>query len=194
VQISLENRQTIVKHATPDNGKFGSCGSDYKFGSSGSSAGKYLALAALSANSCRQIFGSCGSVGKHVAPPANLDFAVAWSANSWLRRQIWLLRKLCWQIFGSGSSVGNHFAPAANLASRQLSRQLFGYFGKDLAPPANIWLQRLCRQSCRSGGISGFLAAQSAAQSAIVLAPWANIWLFGSAGSSVGKELAPLVN
>jgi hypothetical protein len=37
---------------------------------------------------CRQIFGSCGSIGKYVAPSANLAVAVAPSANMWLRRQI----------------------------------------------------------------------------------------------------------
>jgi hypothetical protein len=42
----------------------------------------------LSANYCRQIFGSCSSVGKYVAPSANLALAVAPSANMWLRRQI----------------------------------------------------------------------------------------------------------
>ena len=48
---------------------------------------------ALSANIwllrlCRQIFDSCGSVGKYVVLSANLALAVALSANMWLRRQM----------------------------------------------------------------------------------------------------------
>jgi hypothetical protein len=87
-----------------------------------------------------------------------------------LRRQIWLLRQLRWQIFGSGGSVGNHFAPTANMASRQLSRQIFGSAGKYLGPSANIWLRRqirLLRQLRRQ--IFGF-------------------------GSSVGNHVAPAAN
>jgi hypothetical protein len=116
---------------------------------------------------CWQIFGSCGSVSKFLSANiwllrlrwqicgsiANLAFAVAPSANSWLRWQIWLLRQLRRQIFGSGGSAGNHFAPAANLASPQLSRQLFVYVGKYLAPLANLWLGR---QIIGSAGQFGF--------------------------------------
>jgi hypothetical protein len=130
----------------------------------------------------------CGSsVSKDEAPPANLAY-------------------LFWQIFGSGGSVGNHFALTANLASRQLSRQIFGSVGKYLAPSANIWL---CRQRIGSVGQFGFCGSSigkyldPAALSAIMslrrqiwllgssvgkyLGLLANIWLFGSISSSVGK-------
>jgi hypothetical protein len=106
----------------------------------------------------RQILGSGGSVGNHFAPTANLaSRQLSWqifgsvgkylgpSANNWLRRPIRLLRQLRRQIFGSGSSVGNHVAPAANLASRQLSRRIFGSVGKYLATSANNWLRRPIR-------------------------------------------------
>jgi hypothetical protein len=124
------------------------------------SVGKYLARSAnnwlrrpirLLRQLRRQIFGFGSSVGNHVAPAGNLASQqlsrrifgfvgkyLATSANNWLRRPIRLLRQLRWQRFGSGSSVGNHVAPAANLASRQLSRQIFGSVGKYLA----IWLHR----------------------------------------------------
>jgi hypothetical protein len=173
---------------------------------------------------CRQIFGSCGSVGKflsanfwlvgllwkvcdsigkfgfcgssasnYVAPLANLAFAVAPLANSWLRWQIWLLRQLRRQIFGFDGSVGNHYAPTANLASGQPSRQIFGSVGKYLAPSANNWLHRqiigsVGQFSFCGSSVGKYLAPS--AQSAIMLLRQ-QIWLLGS---SAGKYLARLAN
>jgi hypothetical protein len=152
-------------------------------------------------------FGFCGSsVGKCVAPSASLAFAVALPANSWLCWQIWLLRQLPRQIFCSGSSVGNHFAWTANLASGQLSWQIFGSVGKYLALLANIWLHRQIIGSVGQFGFCGSSVGKYLATSALLaimslrrqiwllgssvgkcLAGSANIWLFGSFGSSVSK-------
>jgi hypothetical protein len=160
----------------------------------------------------QQIFGSGGSVGNHFAPTANLASRqlsrqifgsvskyLAMSAKNWLSRPIRLLWQLGRQIFGSGSSVGNHVAPAANLASRQLSRQ-------NLGPSANIWLRRQILGSVGQFGFCGSSVGKYLDPAALLaimllrrqiwllgssvgkyLGPPANIWLFGSAGSSVGK-------
>jgi hypothetical protein len=120
----------------------------------------------------RQIFGSCGFVGKL------------------LLANIWLL-PLRWQICGSvrkfdscASSVGKY--DAALSANMRLCQQICfcgSSVGKDEAPPANlaspsanIWLRRLCRQSFCSDGQSSFSAAQSA-----------NIWLRRRLFGYVGK-------
>jgi hypothetical protein len=113
-----------------------------KLGFCGSSVGKYLAPAALSAIILlrRQIWLLGSSVGKYLGP----------SANIWVR----------WQIIGSvgqfgfcGSSVGKYLDLAALWAIMSLRRQ--------------IWLL--------GSSVGKYLG------------PSANIWLFGSVGSSVGK-------
>jgi hypothetical protein len=93
-----------------------------------------------------------------------------------LRRQIWLLRR---QIFGSGGSVGNNFAPTANLASRQLSRQIFGSVGK-------CWLRR---QIIGSVGQFGFCGS-SVGNHVASVANLASRQLSRQIVGSVGKYLA----
>jgi hypothetical protein len=209
VQISLENRQTI-KHATRENGKFGSCGSDTKFGSCGGSFCKYLAPAALSANACRQIFWLLwirwqifGSVGKYLAPSANWPSATAPLANIWLRWQIWPLRQLRRQIIGSvgkfgfcGSSVGKYLAPVAISAIIWLPRQIWllrSSVSKYLASSANIWLRWQIFGSVGKFGFCGSSVGKYLAPAA----PSAIIWLLRQVwllGSSVRKYLARSAN
>jgi hypothetical protein len=181
----------------------------------GSSAGKYEAPsanlaseAAPSANIwlrrlCRQSFSSDGKSG----------FSAAQSANIWVRRQNnWLRRQIIGSVgqFGfCGSSVGKYLDPAALSAIMSLRRQIWllgSSVGKYLATSANIWLRR---QIIGSVGQFGFCGSSfgkyldPAALPAVMslrrkiwrlgssvgkyLGPSANLWLFGSIDSSVGK-------
>jgi hypothetical protein len=110
-----------------------------------------------------------------------------------LRRQIWLLRQPLGQIFGSGGSVGNHFAPTANLASRQLSRQIFGSVSKYLASPANNWLRRPIRLLWQLR-LQIFGSGSSVSNHVAPAANLASRQLSRQIIGSVGKYLATLAN
>jgi hypothetical protein len=90
---------------------------------------------------------------------------------------------LRWQIWLLGSSVGKYLAPLANIwLRRQIIGSVgqFGYcgssVGKYLDPAALLAIMSLRRQIWLLGSSVGKY-----------LGPSANIWLFGSVGSSVGK-------
>jgi hypothetical protein len=162
---------------------------------SGGSVGNHFALTAnlASRQLSRQIF---RSVGKYLAT----------SANNWLRRQI---IGSVGQFGFCGSSVGKYLDPAALSAITSLRRQIWllgSSVGKYLGPSANIWLRRQIIGSVGQFGFCGSSVGKyldPAALSAIMslrrqiwllgssvgkyLVPSANIWLFGSIGSAVGK-------
>jgi hypothetical protein len=173
VRILLENGKTI-KHATSENSKFGSCGS---VDNCGSSTGKYLGPASCGVPNLRlgqQIRIRRQFIGSS-APPAAPSANLAPSA-------IWLRRQFC-SIGNSAplAALSKIFDLLANLAPPALHRQFSSVGGSVLkfksvsdgnsAASAIRLHRRLHSWQIKSG----FLAAQSA-----------NIWLFGSCGSSVG--------
>jgi hypothetical protein len=138
----------------------------------GSSVGKYLGP---SANIWlgRQIIGSVGQFGFCGSSVGKYLDSAALSAIMSLRREIWLLN----------SSVGEYLGLSANIWLRQQIIGSVGQFGfcgssvgKDLDPAALSAIMSLRRQIWLLGSSVGKY-----------LGPLANIWLFGSIGSSVGE-------